>query len=197
MSVSQRTPWTLAEYLAWEADQPIRHELVDGEVYAMGGGTAARDMMSLNIRMALRPQLDGTGCRPHGSDLKVETATGNARYPDAHIDCGRYAGTALTAAKPVAVFEVLSKSTARFDRNLKLRDYAATPSIQYYVLLAQDAPHAIVYARDADGIFDPRQIRMVRGLDAAIELPDVGVVLAMRDIYRDIELAAETAEAGE
>jgi len=79
MLVSQRKPWTIAEYLAWEADQPVRHELVDGELHAMGGGTAAQDMISLNLRMALRPQLDGTGCRPHGSDLKVETGTGNAR----------------------------------------------------------------------------------------------------------------------
>jgi len=79
MLVSQRKPWTIAEYLAWEADQPVRHELVDGELHAMGGGTAAQDMIPLNLRMALRPQLDGTGCRPHGFDLKVETGTGNAR----------------------------------------------------------------------------------------------------------------------
>ena len=104
--------------------------------------------MSLNARLA------GTRCCAHGSDLKVATATGKASYPDAHIDCGRFHGPALTATDPVTVFELLSKSTARFDRNLKLRNYAATPSILDYVLIARDEAHARVDAREPDATFD-------------------------------------------
>ena len=120
----------------------------------MPGGIGARDVISPNLRMSLNPRLAGTGCRAHGSDLKVDTATGKASDPDAHIDCGRFHGPALTATDPVTVFELLSKSTARFDRNLKLRNYAATPSILDYVLIARDEAHARVDAREPDATFD-------------------------------------------
>ena len=120
----------------------------------MPGGIGARDVISPNLRMSLNPRLAGTGCRAHGSDLKVDTATGKARDPDAHIDCGRFHGPALTATNPVTVFELLSKSTARFDRNLKLRNYAATPSILDYVLIARDEAHARVDAREPDATFE-------------------------------------------
>lgn len=101
-----------------EAGQPIRYELVDGEVYATGGGTTAHDMTCNNLRAALHAGLRGKPCRPQG---------------------------------PVAVFEVLSASTAWIDQGLKLRDYDATPSIRYYVLISQDERRAMVYTRDAGG----------------------------------------------
>ena len=129
MSLSRQKPWTLADCLALDAAQPLGYELADGKVQATGGGIGARDLISPNLRMSLKARQAGTRCCAHGSDLKVATATGKASYPDAHIDCGRFHGPALTATDPVTVFELLSKSTARFDRNLKLRNCAATPSI--------------------------------------------------------------------
>jgi Uma2 family endonuclease len=63
--------WTWEAYLEWEADQPIRYELVDGQVHAMGGGTAEHDTIGNNLRAALHAQIRGKPCRPHGPDLKV------------------------------------------------------------------------------------------------------------------------------
>ncbi len=176
----------MAAYLEWEAEQEVRHELVDGELHTMVGGTAAHGTISLNICVALRTALRGTGCQVFGSDFKVATGNGNARYPDAHVHCSRLSQDAVIGPHPVAVFEVLSKSTARFDRNLKLRDYAATSSIRYYTLLAQDAPEAMLYARDAEGLFNPGDVQTVEGIEGVIRLPDIDVALAMADIYLEI-----------
>ena len=68
----RRTSWTWEAYVDWEARQPIRYELVDGQVYAMGGGTAEHDTIGNNLRAALHAQLRGRPCRPHGPDLKVK-----------------------------------------------------------------------------------------------------------------------------
>ena len=87
----------------------------------MGGGTAEHDTIGNNLRAALHARLRGKPCRPHGPDLKVRAGS-DGRYPDAIIDCGPRVPGALYAQEPVAVFEVLSKSTGWIDQSLKLRD---------------------------------------------------------------------------
>jgi Uma2 family endonuclease len=142
------THWTWDAYLKREARQTIRYELVDGQVYAMGGGTAEPDTIGNNLRAALHAQLRGKPCRSHGPDLKARAGP-DGRYPDALIDCGpRRPGA---AQESVAVFEVLSRSTGWIDQSLKLRDYDATPTIRSYVLISQDEQRAMVYTRDEDG----------------------------------------------
>jgi Uma2 family endonuclease len=64
--------WTWEAYRDWEAQQPLRYELVDGQVYAMGGGTAEHDTIANNLRGELRTRMRGKPCRPHGPDLKVK-----------------------------------------------------------------------------------------------------------------------------
>jgi Uma2 family endonuclease len=129
MPEPQRKPWTWDAYLDWEGKQPSRYELVDGQVYAWGGGTLAHDVIANNLRREMAVQLRGGRCRACGPDVKVATGTGNARYPNAPIDCGRFVPSARQAQEPAVVFEVLSKSAAWIDQNLKLRDDDATQSI--------------------------------------------------------------------
>ena len=151
MSVTKRhETWTWASYLEWEARQDLRYEFVDGDVYAMTGGTSFHDIISLNIGAELRERLRGSPCRAHGSNLKVK-AGANGRYPDALVDCGPLLGDALVASEPTAIFEVLSRSTAWLDTGLKLRDYDATESIKTYALIDQSEPRILVYRRDASG----------------------------------------------
>jgi len=183
----RRERWTWEAYLDWESRQPMRYELVDGEVYAMGGGTSAHDIVCNNLRAALWTQLRGKPCRPQGPDLKVKAGQ-NGRYPDALIDCGRLEPKALTAQEPVAVFEVLSASTAWIDQGLKLRDYDATPSIRYYVLINQDEMRALVYTRDASGRLGVNSAEPLEGAEAAIELPEYGVSLPFAVLYEGLTL---------
>ncbi|MBV9249268.1 MAG: Uma2 family endonuclease [Acetobacteraceae bacterium] len=186
----QQTRWTWEAYLDWEARQPIRHELVDGQVYAMGGGTADHDAIGNNLRAALHNQMRGQPCRVHGPDLKVQ-AGNDGRYPDALIDCGPRVPGALQAQQPVAVFEVLSKSTGWIDQSMKLRDYDATPAIRTYVLISQDEQRALVYTRDEGGRLGVRTAVLLEGADAVIELPEVGIALPFSALYEGIEFASD------
>jgi Uma2 family endonuclease len=112
MSEPLRGRWTWDAYLAWEANQETRHEFVDGAVRAMTGGTEAHDVIAGNLRMALAEALKGGPCHVRGPDLKVLTGNGNARYPDALVKCGPTDRRAVVVTEPLAVFEVLSRSTA-------------------------------------------------------------------------------------
>ncbi|HYZ23187.1 MAG TPA: Uma2 family endonuclease [Rhodopila sp.] len=182
--------WTWDQYLDWESRQPIRHELIDGQVYAMTGGTAAHDTIGNNLRFLLRTHLHGNPCRPQGPDFKIKAGP-NGRYPDAFIDCGPFDPNALVAAEPVAVFEVLSKTTEWFDLALKLRDYDAVPSIRFYAVISQDKPRIIVYTRDENHRLGPQTIHLTEGLDAAIELPDFNITLPVSALYEGLAFARD------
>lgn len=185
--------WTWDAYLDWEAREPVRYELVDGQVYAMGGGTAEHDIIGNNLRAALHMQMRGKPCRVHGPDFKVKVGEENGRYPDALIDCGPRVPGVLFAQEPVAVFEVLSKSTAWIDQGLKMRDYDATPAIHTYALISQDEQRAMVYTRDAAGRLSIQSLALLEGLGAAIEIPALAVVLPFSVIYEGVEVPAVTA----
>ena len=182
----EESEWTWDAYLEWESRQPVRHELVDGQVHAMGGGTAEHDAIGNNLRGELRDRLRGKRCRPHGPDLKVR-AGGDGRYPDALVDCGPRVPGALVAQEPAAVFEVLSKSTHWIDQSLKLRDYEATESIKYYVLISQEEPLVQVYRRDELGRFGVRSAVVLEGMDASIDLPDFGVSIPFGALYEGVQ----------
>ena len=187
MSVTKRREtWTWDNYLEWEARQDMRYELVDGEVYAMTGGTADHDTISTNLVAELRERLRGSRCRAHGANLKVKAGR-NGRYPDALVDCGPRVGEALVAQQPTVVFEVLSKSTAAFDQSLKLRDYEAIESIRAYVLVDQDKPRVLVYARDVHGgIGSASSMVLAEDLNAMIELPVLELTIPLRAVYEGI-----------
>lgn len=183
----RRTEWTWSEYLAWEAAQPTRHELVDGEVRAMGGGTARHDTIANNLRGELRERLRGKPCRPQGPDLKVKAGE-NGRYPDALIDCGPRDPDAVAAVEPVAVFEVLSKTTSWIDQGQKVRDYDAVPSIRRYVLISQDEVRALVYVRGGGGHLEIAGATFAVGLDATLIVPEAAIELPMARLYDGLDL---------
>jgi Uma2 family endonuclease len=191
MSEAQRqTNWTWETYLDWEARQSLRYELVDGQVYAMGGGTADHDSIGNNLRAALHAQLRGKPCRAHGPDLKVRAGK-DGRYPDALVDCGPRVPGALHAQEPVVVLEVLSKSTGWIDQSLKLRDYDATPSIRAYVLISQDELRALVYARDVDGRLGIQSAVLLEGPEASVEIPEFDLALPFTVLYEGLALGSD------
>lgn len=182
----QRKEWTWEEYLDWEARQPIRYELVNGQTYAMGGGTAEHDTIGNNLRGELRTRLRGGRCRPQGPDLKVKAGR-DGRYPDALIDCGPRVPGALCAQEPTVVFEVLSRSTVWIDQTLKLRDYDAEPSIRYYVLINQDEPRALVYRRDESGRLGIQSAVVLQGMEESIQIPELNLDIPFAALYEGLD----------
>ncbi len=187
-----RTGWTFDEYLDWESRQPTKHEFVDGRVHPMVGGTSRHDVICNNLRGLLWDLLRGNRCRVQGPNLKLRTGD-NARYPDALIDCGPLAPTALIARDPVAVFEVLSKSTAWIDQTLKLRDYETTQTIRSYVLISQDEPRVLIYRRDEAGRFGANAAILLENLVEAISLDEPAVTIPLTVLYEGLDFPPDLA----
>jgi Uma2 family endonuclease len=143
---------TVAEFLAWEARQELRHEFDGFQPVAMTGATIAHDRITFNLHKALDASLAGKPCKSYGPNVKI-LAAGHVRYPDALVTCSPTDPSAVIANDPVVVFEVVSEDTARTDRIVKLREYQATPTIQRHVILEQKGIGASVSTRrDGDWI---------------------------------------------
>lgn len=186
MSEAQRRGGGLEAFLAWEADQPARWELIDGRPVMMTGGTQAHWLIAGNIVATLRPLLRGSPCRAGGSDLRVVTGNGNVRYPDAVIDCGTLRPDSRDASEPTVVFEVLSRSTAWIDLHAKLRDYDATPSVRLYVVVSQDTSWVALWTRDPSGRL--AVAAALSGLDEAVPLDRLDAALPLAEIYEGLAL---------
>jgi Uma2 family endonuclease len=186
MSLAQRKPMTLAEFLEWEERQPLRYEFDGIGPVAMTGGTVGHSIIQGNLAIAVGGRLRGDPCRFYGSDLKFQVAEGHVRYPDGMVLCSPVDRTATVVHDPVVVFEVLSSSTTRSDRIVKAREYQATPSVQRYVMLEQDGVNATVYARSGG-----TWTHEILVADSILSLPEIGVELPLAELYDGIVFEAD------
>lgn len=128
---------TVEEYLEWELQQDVRYEYVNGEVFAMTGGTIPHNDIALSFYRALYPHLRSRGCRVNVSDVKVQVSSnGLYYYPDVVVSCDPQD---LNARKfiqnPKLIAEVLSPGTSGRDRGEKFKNYLKKPSLQEYILI--------------------------------------------------------------
>src|SRR5947209_6553975 len=130
-----KKPMSLDEFLAWEREQPDRHEFDGFIVTAMTGASLPHVTITLNIAFALRQALRGTGCRPFANDAKV-IAAGSVRYPDISVTCSPIGGQDDIVPEPVVIIEVISPTTERVDRGQKKFEYFEAPSIRQYAIVA-------------------------------------------------------------
>lgn len=144
---------TAAEYLAWESEQPIKHEYIHGQVYAMAGGTLPHNDIAVNLTSALRLFLRGTGCKVRMADAKVQvSAAGPYFYPDLVVSCDDRDQRAIEAISyPKCIVEVLSPSTAGFDRGDKFRYYRRIPTLEEYVLIDAEKVGVDCYRKTSAG----------------------------------------------
>ena len=107
----------------------------------------------------------------------------NDRYPDALVDCGPRDARDTVVEGPIAVFEVLSSSTAWIDQSLEMRDYDANPAIRIYGLLLQDEIRGLVYRRDAAGHLSPGNLTILERPTTTLDLPELDISIPMISIY--------------
>ncbi|MBK8066356.1 MAG: Uma2 family endonuclease [Rhodanobacteraceae bacterium] len=131
-----------AEYLAQEAQAPMKHEYVDGQVYAMSGASIRHNRIAGNLYLLWRQKSD---CRVTIADVKLRTRRAYY-YPDVMLSCAGQTDESIESA-PCLVAEVLSPTTEAIDRGAKLRAYREIASLQAYVLVSQDEPLIEVYRR--------------------------------------------------
>ncbi len=126
-----------AEYLAGEKIADIKHEYIDGDVFAMAGASASHNRLSLNIATAFNVHLAGKPCQPYISDMKVNVGT-KYFYPDVLVDCSGLNDDSHVTQSPTLIVEVLSKSTRRTDETIKRIAYTQINTLLEYVLIEQD-----------------------------------------------------------
>lgn len=186
---------SLADFLAWERQQPERYERVGGVIRMMTGGTVAHNRIPLDTAYALRRQLRGGDCEPFVSDIKVVSPTGDVMYPDVVVVCEPVPDKATEIDAPVVMAEVLSESTAERDQGRKRWACQTIPALRHCLLIGHDEPTVEVAPRDEDG---SRRSRIHRGLDARLRLDALGVEVGLAEIFARVSFApAAPGEEGE
>jgi Uma2 family endonuclease len=140
------------DYLEAERDGDIRHEYVDGQIYAMGGAGELHNTVAAELFAAIHGRLPDE-CRAWMSDMKVRIESHGktySYYPDIMVACGANTGDPYIRTNPVLIVEVLSSSTRRTDLNEKFANYIQIPSLLEYVLVSQDTPHLRIFRRRRD-----------------------------------------------
>jgi Uma2 family endonuclease len=190
---------TFEEFLAWERDQPLRHERVSGVIRMMTGGTIDHNRITLNIADALRQRLRGGNCEAFVNDMRVVTPAGDVMYPDVVVACGEIPGKATTLEAPVVIVEVLSESTAERDHGRKRWAYQTIPSLRHYVLVDQDEGGVEVTSPNADGTW--RSV-ILRNLGDRLELGALQMEIGLDEVFARVAFpglraGSTTADASE
>ena len=179
--------WTVEEYLAYELETGIRHEYIDGDIYAMSGGSQKHNQIKTKTQFALEKQLEKSNdCELYDSDMRVKITDLRYVYPDMSVVCGEaiFADKdTMMLTNPTLVVEVLSDSTEKYDRGKKSEYYRKLPSVQEYLMLEQDRAFAQLYIRDEE----EWRLKEFSGLDAVVPLESIGCNLLLSEAYRNVE----------
>lgn len=184
MAVEPKPRLSPDEYLALERRLETKNEYLDGEMFAMTGGSLAHAVISGNLVGELRRLTKGRPCRVCPSDLRIFIpATGLYTYPDVVVVCGEprlqdeHRDTLLN---PTLIIEVLSPTTEAYDRGTKFEHYQTIESLAEYLLVSQDKPRIEQYVRQ-DG--NRWLLTTAAGLEASLLLPSIQCELALAEVY--------------
>jgi len=186
----EKEHYTEAEYFEIERTSFGRWEYVNGKIRQMSGGTTDHGDISSNLVRVLGNALVPRGCHVYGSDVKVHTGDGINTSPDVSVICGPnryYLSKKDIVLNPLLSVEVLSPSTAGYDRTEKFEHYRTIETLTDYLLVEQDQAQVMLYTRRTDYW----EMRVIAGLDGSVFLPSVDVTLSLADVYALIEFDSE------
>jgi len=170
------------EYLAFEETTPLKHEYVDGVVYAMVGAIDRHNIIAVNLVTALRAGKPA-GCQVFVSDMKLKiklTAAETYYHPDVLMSCSASDRDPLFREQPVLLMEIASPSTERIDRGEKLNAYKQIPSLSEYVIVGQDRPGLEIYRRRNGWVREPL------GPDEPRVLESAGLTISADQVYSEV-----------
>jgi Uma2 family endonuclease len=181
--------FTIQEYLEMENAALEKHEYYKGEIFAMSGAGYRHNIISINIITSLKNRLKLKGCRPYGSDMRINIPENTLfTYPDISIFCGEVKTLKEdqnTAIYPIAIIEILSPSTRNYDRGEKFMLYRAIPSLTDYVLIDAEAIHTEHFSINKQKLW---QLKEYDKISEAIFLETFDVKLPLEEIYEDCKL---------
>lgn len=185
----QKKLYSIQEYLEMENDSLEKHEYYKGEIFAMSGAGNRHNIISINIIASLKARLKGKGCRPYGSDMRINIPENTLfTYPDISIFCGEVKTLKEdlnTATMPTAIIEILSPSTRNYDRGEKFMLYRAIPSLTDYILIDSEAIHTEHFSINKEKLW---QLKEYNKIGEEIFLEALNVKLPLEEIYEDCKL---------
>ena len=178
--------YTYAQYVALENESPTKHEFLDGEIYAMLGGSEDHSALALNVLAALLGAVGDRPCRAHTSDLRIYVeAVGLATFPDGSVICGPLQQHApspdATALNPLILLEVTSDSSEEYDTSEKLEAYQTIPTLREVIIVSHRERRIAIHRRDTTGAWAMR----VAIASGRIVAESLGVELIVDSIYRN------------
>ena len=183
----ERRRFTPEEYLALEERSTIKSEYRQGEIYAMSGASVEHNQIVRNFGFALNGNLQGSDCQVFVSDLRLHIEKETLfTYPDLFVVCGslpRMPGRSDTLTDARLIVEVLTSSTALYDRGEKFQLYQSLPSFCEYVLVDQAARSVEVRQLLKPGSWSSQLVDK----DEVISLQSLDVQVELADIYRGVE----------
>ncbi len=192
-SIAARTYLTPEEYIAAERKATFKSEYLSGEIVAMSGASLAHNLITVNTVTQLYNQLTEGGCRVFTGDMRVGIGAGVSYfYPDVTVVCDepRFEDDAFdTLINPQVVIEVLSDSTANYDRGEKFIRYRQLESLQEYILISQDQVHVEHYLRQGKQWV----LSEFSALENVLPLTSIEAELPLRQIYRFVEFETDAA----
>jgi Uma2 family endonuclease len=191
MSSLRREWYSLEEYFALERASERRFEYRNGEIVCMSGGSRQHAAIASNMIGVLNSKLRGGNCRVYGSDLAVYVPDGPPyRYPDVSVVCGearfRQVDGRDCLENAVFVGEVLSPTSADYDRGAKFEEYKSIPEFMEYLLIAQDRPHVAHRVRLGARTWNET---VYDSLDSVLHLKALGIDLALSETYEDVSFS--------
>jgi Uma2 family endonuclease len=185
-------PLSLAEFIAWEERQAVKHEFRDGAVFAMAGTTDDHNEIVSNLLALIRPTLRNGPCRTYHGDVRliVETFGARARYPDLMVTCDkRDARDRRNKRHPKLIVEVLSDSTESVDLGEKQDEYRTIPELEEYVVVDSRRPLVRVYRRNG-AFLEVEPIARA----GTVTFRSIGLTIAFDDLYESTSFVRGSSE---
>ncbi len=183
---SAATPLFLSveDYLRFEAESQVRHDYIGGRIHAMSGTSVRHNVISVNLVTAFRTHLRGGPCQAYVADIKVRLAVNREDifyYPDVMVACGSVRPEEHYLRDPTLIVEVLSPSTENIDRREKLLNYTLIPTLDEYVLVAQDSREITLHRRA-----EQWRPSVVTATTSPVEFRSIKLTVPLAQIYEGV-----------
>ncbi len=178
---------TFEEYLEFEKTSEVRHEFVDGFVFAMAGANNIHNLIAGSIFARVYLAATKAACRAYMNDMKLRTPSDKGYYPDVFVTCGKDDFDTNVKTTACFIVEVLSDSTQDVDRDEKWHNYRAMSSLKSYVLISQKKKRVEIYQKQNDDTW----LYEVLEDTGTVTLPCINLELALGDIYENIDFSKQ------
>ncbi len=183
--------------MEFELTSPIRHEYVDGQIFAMAGESKNHNRLASKVCSSLILHLGDGDCEAFFESVKVRVSPTRYYYPDVVVSCSEPEEDedAYIIEDPILIVEVLSPTTMRNDRVEKMNAYQKLSSLLEYVVVSQESVRVEVYRhQQADEVW---QCEVFDDLESEVSFQSVGLTMKLADIYRRVRFVAEIEEEEE